>query len=83
MGLGTGGIIALTAGLGAAGSIASAAIGANASGNAADQQANSADKALAFQESTQATNQANYAPYLAAGSTSINKLMTEIGRAHV
>jgi hypothetical protein len=79
MGLGTGGIIALTAGIGAAGSIASAAIGANAAGNAADQQATSADKALAFQESTQATNQANYAPYLASGSTAISKLMGDLG----
>jgi hypothetical protein len=68
----------IVAGVSAAASIGSAAIGANASENAASQQANSADKALAFQESTQATNQANYAPYLAAGSTSVNKLMTDL-----
>lgn len=58
--------------------IGSAAIGAHAAGKAADQQATAAENALDFQKQTQATNQANFAPYLAAGSTSVNKLMEDL-----
>jgi hypothetical protein len=60
------------------GSMVSAGIGAYASMYGADQQAKSAANALQFQESTQATNQANFKPYLDAGSTSINKMMEDL-----
>lgn len=59
--------------------IGSAAIGAHAAGKAADEQAQSAQKALDFQKQTFATEQANYAPYLDAGKTSVNQLMTDLG----
>jgi hypothetical protein len=68
----------IVGGISAAASLGSAAIGANASSNAANEQATSAQNALTFQEQTQATNQANYAPYLSAGKTSAATLMTDL-----
>jgi hypothetical protein len=65
-------------GVSAAGGIASAAIGAHAAGKAADEQAQSADKALAFQKDVFDTTQANYKPYLDAGKTSLGKLMGDL-----
>lgn len=60
-------------------SVGSAVIGAHAAGKAADQQAESADKALGFQKDVFDTEQANYAPYLDAGKTSLSKLMEDLG----
>lgn len=68
----------IVAGVSAAASVGSAAIGAHAAGKAADEQAQSANNALDFQKQVQATNQANYKPYLDAGSTSITKLMDSL-----
>lgn len=76
MGIGTGGLIA--GGIGAIGSITGSAIQANASGNAADEQAQSADKALGFNQQVFNTNQANIAPYLSQGSTSAAQLLAAI-----
>lgn len=68
----------IVAGVSAAASVGSAAIGAHAAGAAADQQAQSANNALDFQKQTFATEQANQKPYLDAGSTSIGKLMDSL-----
>src|SRR5258708_11871038 len=82
-GVGTG--IAIAAGVGAAGSIGSGLIGANAAGNAADTQANAAmhaadlqkqeaDAALAFQKQEWQTQQENMAPWLSAGKGALGNL---------
>jgi len=78
----TGGIIA---GVGLAGSIGSAAIGANAAGNAANTQATAAEnaqaleykqeqQALGFQEGVYGQNEANEAPFLASGEGGLANL---------
>lgn len=69
---------AIAIGVGAAASVGSAAIGAHAAGKAADQQAQSADKALGFQHEVFDKQQENQHPYLEAGKTSINKLMEDL-----
>jgi hypothetical protein len=77
-------------GIGAAGSIASGVIGANAAGKAADTQAAAANhaadlnaqasqKALDFQKQQYADTQANEAPYLAAGKGALNDLQYGLG----
>lgn len=67
----------IAGGVSAAAGVGSAVIGADASKTAANEQATSAQNALAFQEQTQATNQANYAPYLSAGKTNLSTLMND------
>lgn len=85
MGLGTGATAAIIGGIGAAGSVASSAIGANAAGNAADTQANAAnhaadlqkqqaDEALAFQKQQYSDTQKNEAPFIQAGQGAVTNL---------
>lgn len=78
MGLGTGGIAAIIGGIGAAGSIGSSLINANATSNAASEQEQQAQNALNFQNKVFDTNQTNIQPYLGAGSGSIAQLMAGI-----
>ena len=68
----------VAAGIGAAGSITSSVIGANAAGNAASQQTNAENQALQFQQQVYGTQQANEAPYVSAGQTSIGNLMGQL-----
>lgn len=62
-------------GITAAGSVASSAIGAHAASSAADKQVTQENQALDFQKQVYADQQANQAPYLAAGKTSLSKIM--------
>lgn len=75
----------IAGGVGAAGSIAGAAIGSNAAGNAASTQANAANQSaqLQYQASQNALNfekqqynqsQANMAPWLQSGASSLGEL---------
>jgi hypothetical protein len=77
--------IGIAAGVGVAGSIGSAAIGANAAESAAGTQASAAEQAaqlqyqeqqqaLAFQKQQWQTQQKNEAPFLKAGTQGINSL---------
>lgn len=59
MGLGTGATAAIIGGIGAAGSVASGVIGANAAGNAASTQANAANNAAQLESQT-ANNSLNF-----------------------
>jgi hypothetical protein len=69
----------LTVGLISAGSgIASGLLGSSAAKTASGQQVAEADKALQFQESMWNQQQANQAPYLSAGTTSLGTLMQQI-----
>jgi hypothetical protein len=74
MGLGTGATAAII-GLGAAGSIAGSVINANAAGSAADKQVTADTAALDFQKQQWTTQQANMAPWLQAGTTSLGSIM--------
>lgn len=76
--------IGLAAGLGAAGSIGAAAIGSSAAGHAANTQAGAeeyatqlqkqeADQALAFQKQQYGTQQAQIAPWIAAGTKALGE----------
>ena len=65
------------AGISAVGSLASAGIGASASETAAQEQVAQENKALAFQEQEFSTQQANQAPFVAAGQSSIGTLMND------
>ena len=82
-------MIALGVG-GLVGGLGSAAIGANAAGNAAGVQANAADyaaqlqsqeaqNALNFQEQQYTTNQQNLAPWLKAGTAGLGNLTSLLG----
>lgn len=62
-------------GISAAGALGGAAINAHAAGSAADKQAQAGENALQFQERQYADAQANQAPYLAAGKTSLGDIM--------
>jgi hypothetical protein len=77
-------------GIGAAGSVASGLIGANAAGNAADAQTAAANhaadlqsqaskNALDFQKQQYDTSQQQQAPYLAAGQSGLNALQYGLG----
>lgn len=68
--------LAIAGGIGAAGSLASGLIGASASKTAANEQVTQQDKALQFQEQQYNTQQANLAPYIAAGQQSVGQLAT-------
>jgi hypothetical protein len=66
------------AGISAAGAVGSSLIGANAASSAANEQAQSADNALAFNQQVFNTNQANQAPFVGAGTTAISQLMGDL-----
>lgn len=65
-------------GLAAAGSVASAAIGAGAAGDAADQQASAARQASNNTMTMFNTEQKNLQPYMNAGSTALGTLQSEL-----
>lgn len=82
---GVGTAIAIGAGVSAAGALGGAALSSHAAGEAASTQANAAksaaelqkeeaDNALAFQKQQWTTQQANLAPWLAAGKTGLTNL---------
>lgn len=84
-GITVGTALAISAGVGAAGSIGTAMIGSSAAGKAsraqqdsakyaADLQKQAADESLAFNKEQYYTNQNNLAPWLKAGTTAINDL---------
>ena len=60
----------------AAGGLADALIGSSASKTAAQEQQQSDQQALDFQKQVYGTQQANLAPYMTAGNTSLSSLMT-------
>jgi hypothetical protein len=60
------------------GGITSAAIGANAAGNAASEQEQASQNALQFQQQTLATNEANAKPYQAAGTEALSTLESDL-----
>ena len=81
---------AILGGVGLAGGIGSAAIGAHAAGNAASEQSSAADRAaqlqyqasqnaLAFQKQQWDTQQQNMAPWLSAGKGALGQLNYEMG----
>ncbi len=70
--------IIIGGGLAAAGGVASSVIGSHAAGSAADKQVAADQQALEFQKQQYATNQANQAPFVSAGHTSIQKLIDSI-----
>jgi hypothetical protein len=65
-------------GLGAAGAIGGSLISANASGTAAEQQANSQEQALQVQQQEFQTAQANQAPFVSAGQSAVGTLMNDL-----
>lgn len=65
--------------LGAGASIVSSNNQANAATSAAQTQANAANQAAQIQQQEFNTTTANEAPYLQAGNTSLNALMTQLG----
>lgn len=68
----------LAAGIGGVGSILGGLFGASGAEKAAQIQAQEADKALQFQEQQYATQQANQAPFVAAGQKSIQQISDAI-----
>lgn len=62
--------------LGVTGAVGGSLIGANASETAAQQQTTQEQKALDFQEQEFGTEQANQAPFVSAGQSSVGQLMT-------
>lgn len=81
MSIGTTGAIIAAAGLGLGGSLASSAIGANAATTAAGQQVSADEQAIQLQRDIFAQQQANFAPFLQAGQTSVTALMSALGLA--
>lgn len=71
----------IAAGVGAAGSVASAVIGSSASHQAAQTQANAANQAAAVQWAMFQQTQANLAPYMAAGRYGLQMEMGLLGMA--
>jgi hypothetical protein len=69
---------AIAGGLAAAGGIASGLIGANASSNAANEQAQAAAAATAEQQREFGIEQTNAAPYLAAGTQALGTLQGDM-----
>ena len=68
----------IAGGLGAAGSIASSVIGSNASSNASKQQVSAQDQALAAQQAQLAIENANQAPYVAGGQSTLSTLLSDL-----
>lgn len=79
MGIGAGTAALIGGGLAAAGGIGSAIIGSNAAGDAAQAQTQSDQAAIAEQQREFNINQANFAPYLAAGTGALGQLDTLMG----
>lgn len=71
--------LAAAAGIGAVASIGGALISSNAVGNAADQQAASAQQGIAEQQREFNINQANYAPWLSAGKSALQSQLDLLG----
>ena len=69
----TGAIIGLAA-ASAGSTIASGVINANASNSAANTQANATQQGIDFQKQVYAANQAQQAPYVAAGQAAVGRL---------
>lgn len=61
--------------LGVAGAVGGAAISANATGNAVDEQTAQQNKALEFQQQEYSDQKANQAPFVSAGQSSVGQLM--------
>ncbi len=78
MSIATSTAIAIAGGMAAVGGIASAAIGSSASGKAASEQEQASSNALDFQKQTLATNEANAAPYQAAGTSALSTLNADL-----
>lgn len=78
MSIGTTGAIIAAATVAGAGSIASGAIGAHGAKSAADEQVEQQQKALDFQQQVYSDQKTNQAPYLAAGTTSLQSLLNGI-----
>lgn len=72
-------IIGIALGLGALGSVASAAIGGSAAQSAASTEAAAAQESAQVQQNMFNTTQANLAPYMTAGSNSLSALMQLLG----
>ena len=64
---------------GAVGSIGSALIGSSASSNAANQQVNEENQALALQKQQYATTQQNVQPYVSSGQNALQSLNQLLG----
>lgn len=90
MGLGTGATAAIIGGIGAAGSVASGVIGANASGKAADAQSQAAmyaanlqnqqaTNSLNFQKQVYGQQQQNLQPWLQTGTGALSNLSNLMG----
>lgn len=77
-GIATGTALAIGLGATAAGGIASAAIGANASESAAQTQANSEGSAINLQQQEWQTQQGNEAPFLQAGEGALPELEADV-----
>jgi hypothetical protein len=77
-GIATGTALAIGLGATAAGGIASAAIGANASESAAQTQANSEQGAINLQQQEWQTQQGNEAPFLQAGESGLSQLQSDV-----
>lgn len=71
--------IAIAAGIGAVGSIASAAIQSRAAGRAADTQENAANNALGLQRDIYNQTRADLAPYRDAGASAVGTLSGLMG----
>ncbi len=70
---------AVAAGIGAAGSIASGVIGANAAGSAAQTQADAANRASQVEQQQFQQTQGNLAPYMGAGTNALTALQAALG----
>lgn len=68
----------IAAGVGAAGSVAAGSEQAGAAKSAAQLQAQEAANSLAFQKQEFSTEQANEAPFLAAGTGAVNELSSQL-----
>jgi len=77
-GIATGTALAIGLGASAAGGIASAAIGGSAAESAAQTQANSEQNAIGLQQQEWTTQQANEAPFLAAGESALSPLEADV-----
>lgn len=71
--------LAIGAGVSGLGAVASSVIGGNAAKSAATTQANAANQAAQIQQAEFNTTTANEQPFLAAGNTSLNALMAQLG----
>ena len=73
--------MAITAGIGAVGSIAGGLLGASASKKAASQQSQAEQNALNFQQQVYGTNLANLQPFISGGTNALGALQQLYGLA--